>query len=238
VPGDPKLAVVEAVRSAIVQGEYAPNQRLIETDLCERFATSRFIARAALQELSARGLVEFQPNKGARVRNITLEEAIEITEIRMLLEGHAAAHAAERVSTAGAATLRGIVADMRAAVARSDLLGYIDLNAKLHGAIRDIAAHQTSARLLAQLRDQTVRHQFILSLGAGRPAVSLPQHEAIVEAIIAHDAAGAEKMMREHLQSVVDELQALPGASVPPVGARLPASAQPVASPSLTNAGA
>jgi DNA-binding GntR family transcriptional regulator len=229
VPGDPKLAVVEAVRSAIVQGEYAPNQRLIETDLCERFATSRFIARAALQELAARGLVEFQPNKGARVRNITLEEAIEITEIRMLLEGHAAARAAERVSTAEAAVLRGIVADMRAAVERSDLLGYIDLNAKLHGAIRDVAAHRTSARLLAQLRDQTVRHQFILSLGAGRPAVSLPQHEAIVEAITAHDAAGAERMMRQHLRSVVEELQALPGASMPPVGARIAASEQPAA---------
>jgi DNA-binding GntR family transcriptional regulator len=229
VPGDPKLAVVEAVRSAIVQGEYAPNQRLIETDLCERFATSRFIARAALQELAARGLVEFQPNKGARVRNITLEEAIEITEIRMLLEGHAAARAAERVSTADAAVLRAIVADMRAAVERSDLLGYIDLNAKLHGAIRDVAAHRTSARLLAQLRDQTVRHQFILSLGAGRPAVSLPQHEAIVEAITAHDAAGAERMMRQHLRSVVEELQALPGASMPPVGARIGASEQPAA---------
>jgi DNA-binding GntR family transcriptional regulator len=232
VPGDPKLAVVEAVRSAIVQGEYAPNQRLIETDLCERFATSRFIARAALQELAARGLVEFQPNKGARVRNITLEEAIEITEIRMLLEGHAAARAAERVSATEAATLRGIVADMRAAVERSDLLGYIDLNAKLHGAIRDIAAHRTSARLLAQLRDQTVRHQFILSLGAGRPAVSLPQHEAIVEAITAHDATGAERLMREHLQSVVEELQSLPGASMPPVGARIAASEQPAASTS------
>ncbi len=228
MPGDPKLAVVEAVRSAIVQGEYAPNQRLIETDLCERFATSRFIARSALQELSARGLVEFQPNRGARVRNITLEEAIEITEIRMLLEGHAAARAAERVSTAEAAGLREIVADMRDCMGRSDLLGYIDLNAKLHGAIRDIAAHQTSARLLAQLRDQTVRHQFILSLGRGRPAVSLPQHEAIVEAIIMHDAAGAEAVMREHLQSVVEELQALPGASVP-VAARLAASAQPAA---------
>ena len=230
MPGDPKLAVVEAVRSAIVQGEYAPNQRLIETDLCERFATSRFIARAALQELSARGLVEFQPNKGARVRNISLAEAIEITEIRMLLEGHAAARAAERVSTAEAAILRDILADMRESVARSDLLGYIDLNAKLHGAIRDIAAHQTSARLLAQLRDQTVRHQFILSLGPGRPAVSLPQHAAIVEAITARDAVGAERLMREHLKSVIEELQSLPDGSVPPVGTRLAASAQPAVS--------
>jgi DNA-binding GntR family transcriptional regulator len=227
MPGDPKLAVVEAVREAIVKGEYAPSQRLIETDLCERFGTSRFIARAALQELSARGLVEFQPNKGARVRNISLDEAIEITEIRMLLEAHAAARAAKRVTQAEAGQLRAIVAGMHTAVAGSDLLSYIDLNARLHGAIRDIAAHPTSARLLAQLRDQTVRHQFILSLGPGRPAVSLPQHEAIVTAVTEHDPAGAEQAMREHLQSVIDALQAIasgvtPAAATAPVA---PASA-------------
>jgi DNA-binding GntR family transcriptional regulator len=229
VPGDPKLAVVEAVRAAIVQGEYAPNQRLIETDLCERFGTSRFIARSALQELSARGLVEFQPNKGARVRNVSLEEAIEITEIRMLLEGHCAARAAERVSAAEAAALRGVITDMHAAVARSDVLGYIDLNAKLHGKIRDIAAHQTSARLLAQLRDQTVRHQFILSLGPGRPTVSLPQHEAIVDAITGHDPAGAERAMHAHLLSLIEELEALAGGQTPRAGRSLPVSARTTA---------
>ena len=136
VPGDPKLAVVEAVRAAIVRGEYAPDQRLIETDLCERFGTTRFIARAALQELAARGLVEFLPNRGARVRNISVDEAIQITEIRRLLEGHAAYRAAERVTDAQAAELRGIIADMEAAVDRSELLRYIDLNTQLHGAIR------------------------------------------------------------------------------------------------------
>lgn len=221
MPGDPKLAVVEAVREAIVKGEYAPNQRLIETDLCERFGTSRFIARAALQELAARGLVEFQPNKGARVRNISLDEAIEITEIRMLLEAHVAARAAKRVTATEAARLRCIVADMHATVTGSDLLAYIDLNARLHATIRDVAAHPTAARLLAQLGDQTVRHQFILSLGPGRPSVSLPQHEAIVTAVTERDPAGAEQAMREHLQSVIDALQAL-AAGVAPVATAAP----------------
>jgi DNA-binding GntR family transcriptional regulator len=215
VPGDPKLAVVEAVRAAIVRGEYAPNQRLIETDLCERFGTTRFIARAALQELSARGLVEFLPNRGARVRNISLDEAIEITEVRRLLEGQAAYRAAERVTDAQAAGLRGIIADMQHAVDRSELLRYIDLNTQLHGAIRDISGHQVSARMLMQLHDQMVRHHFILALGSNRPAVSLPQHEAIVMAITARDPASAERAMHEHLSSVIDALQALAVPGVP-----------------------
>jgi DNA-binding GntR family transcriptional regulator len=210
---DPRTAVVDEVRAAILQGEYAPNQRLIETDLCERFSTSRFIARAALQELSAQGLVEFQRNRGARVRDISLDEAIEITQVRKLLEGLQAARAAERITKTEAASLRAIVKDMRAAVSSAEPLRYSDLNARLHAAIRDIAAHQTSARLLRQLRDQTVRHSFSLSLVPGRALVSLPQHEAIVAAVTARDPAAAEQAMHEHLQSVINAFEALRAAA-------------------------
>jgi DNA-binding GntR family transcriptional regulator len=216
VAEDPKTTVVEEVRTAILQGEYAPNQRLIETDLCERFSTSRFIARAALQELSAQGLVEFQRNRGARVRDISLDEAIEITQVRKLLEGLQAARAAERITRAEAASLRGIVKDMRTAVASAEPLRYSDLNAQLHAAVRDIAAHQTSARLLRQLRDQTVRHSFSLSLVPGRALVSLPQHEAIVAAVTARDPVAAEQAMHEHLQSVINAFEALRAAATRP----------------------
>jgi DNA-binding GntR family transcriptional regulator len=214
MPEDSKPAVTEALRAAILTGEYAPRQRLVEIDLCERFGTSRFILRAALQELSAQGLVEFQRNRGARVRDVSLDEAIEITEVRILLEGHLAARAAERVSRAEIAMLRGVVKDMRAAVERSELLAYSDLNARLHASIRDIAAHETASRLLRQLRDQTVRHQFSLSLVPGRPRVSLPQHEAIVAAITARKPEEAQQAMHEHLQSVIQAFRALSAAAM------------------------
>ena len=133
VPEDPKPAVTEALRAAILAGEYAPRQRLVEIDLCERFGTSRFILRSALQELAAQGLVEFQRNRGARVREVSLAEAIEITEVRILLEGLVAARAAERVSKSDTVMLRKIVRDMRTAVEKSELLAYSELNARLHG---------------------------------------------------------------------------------------------------------
>jgi DNA-binding GntR family transcriptional regulator len=216
VPRDPRLAIVEAVRTAIVQGEYAPKQRLVEADLCERFGTSRFIARSALLELSAQGLVEFQRNRGARVREISITEAIEITEVRKLLEGLGAARAAERVTRPEITSLRALIKEMRISVEKSELLRYRDLNASLHAAIRDIAAHETSARLLQQLRDQTVRHQFSLALVPGRPAVSLPQHEAIVAAVTARDPVAAERAMHDHLQSVIEAFQALSAATRQP----------------------
>jgi DNA-binding GntR family transcriptional regulator len=214
VPGDAKPAVTEALRAAILAGEYAPRQRLIEADLCDRFGTSRFILRSALQDLAGQGLVEFQRNKGARVREISLDEAIEITEVRILLEGLVAARAAERVTRSDSAMLRKLVRDMRTAVDRSELMAYSDLNARLHSAIRDIAAHETASRLLRELRDQTVRHQFSLSLVPGRPSVSLPQHEAIVAAITAREPQDAERAMHRHLQSVIEALRALSAAAM------------------------
>ena len=213
-PAGAGLTVAGTVRTAILRGEFAPGQRLIEADLCERFGTSRFVVRAALQELSAQGLVEFQRNRGARVREISLAEAIEITEVRKLLEGREAARAAERVDAAEAAMLHGIITDMRAAVGNAELLRYSDLNASLHAAIRDISGSEISGRLLRQLRDQTVRHQFSLSLVPGRPAVSLPQHEAIVAAVTARDPAAAEAAMHDHLQGVIEALRALPVAAL------------------------
>lgn len=215
MPEDSRPAVTEALRAAILAGEYAPRQRLVEIDLCERFGTSRFILRSALQQLAAQGLVEVQRNRGARVREVSFAEAIEITEVRILLEGLLAARAAERVTKPDLATLRTIVKDMRTAVAMSELLTYSELNARLHAAIREIAAHDTAARLLRQLRDQTVRHQFSLSLVPGRSAVSLPQHEAIVAAISARDAEQAERAMRGHLQSVIEAFRALSAAATP-----------------------
>jgi DNA-binding GntR family transcriptional regulator len=215
VPEDAKPAVTEALRAAIIAGEYAPRQRLVEIDLCERFGTSRFILRSVLQELAAQGLVEFQRNRGARVREVSLTEAVEITEVRILLEGLLAARAAERVSKSDIAMLRRLIRDMHIAVEKSELLAYSELNARLHGAIRDIGAHETAARLLRQLRDQTVRHQFSLSLVPGRPAVSLPQHEAIVAAITAREPDAAEQAMRRHLQSVIEAFRALSAATLP-----------------------
>jgi DNA-binding GntR family transcriptional regulator len=207
MPEDSRPVVTEALRAAILAGEYAPKQRLVEIDLCERFGTSRFILRTALQELAAQGLVEFQRNRGARVRDVSLTEAIEITEVRILLEGLLAARAAERVTKSESVMLRKIVKDMRTAVQKSELLAYSALNAQLHGAIRDIADHETAARLL--------RHQFTLSLVPGRPTVSLPQHEAIVAAVVGREPAEAEQAMHAHLQSVIEAFRALSVAAMP-----------------------
>ncbi|GAA4672152.1 GntR family transcriptional regulator [Phytohabitans rumicis] len=200
--------VLEQLRAAILRGEYAPRQRLIETDLVKQYDTSRFVLRNALTRLASEGLVELQPNRGASVREISVEEAIEITEIRRAVEGLVAARAAQRITDDQIAELRALGGEMTAAIERADMLRYSELNAQLHSKVRAIAQHAPATRIIDQLNAQMVRHQFRLSLVPGRPTVSLPEHLAIIEAVCARDPDSAERAMRVHLTSVLDALAA------------------------------
>ena len=199
-------SVVEALRDAIVDGEFAPNQRLVESDLSERFGASRGSIRTALLELGAEGLVERVANRGARVRAVSLAEAIEITEVRMALEGLCAAKAATRLTEDDRDRLRGIGTAMQEAVRSGDLLGYSELNRELHALIRTLGGQSTAQAILERLRGQNVRYQFRLALHPGRAAVSLPQHLEIIEALCAGAAEAAEAAVRRHLSSVIETL--------------------------------
>lgn len=198
--------VFDELRAAILRGEYAPLQRLIETELIERYGTTRFVLRNALTRLATEGMVELQPNRGARVRRISAEEAIEITEIRRAVEALVAARAAQRITDEEIADLKALGSAMTSAVENMDTLGYSELNAQLHSSVRRIADHHTATRIIEQLHGQMVRHQFRLSLVPGRPSVSLPEHLAIIDAVCARDPEQAERAMRVHLDSVLKML--------------------------------
>ena len=204
-PDEPP-AVVDAIRDAITSGDFAPNQRLVEQELAEQFDASRAAVRNALLHLASEGLVERIRNRGARVRAVSLDEAIEITEVRMALEGICAARAAQRATDPDRDELREIGTLMRDAVATGDVLGYSQLNKRLHDRIIALSGQTTARAVLERLRLQNVRHQFRLAMHPGRPNVSLPQHLAIIDAVCDADADAAEAAARAHLRSVLDTL--------------------------------
>jgi DNA-binding GntR family transcriptional regulator len=202
-----QTAATDRLRAAILSGEYLPGERLVEAQLCERLGVSRFNVRAAIQELAADGLVKVERNKGAQVRKVSIDEAVEITEVRMVIEGLVAARAATRVTDAQASELDEIGLLMRRAVSAGEFRRYSELNQRLHGLIRGIAGHRTADGIVETLRGQLVRHQFVLSLHPGRPAISLPQHERVIEAIRERDPKAAEDAMRAHIASVIEALR-------------------------------
>jgi len=197
----------ERLRQAILAGDVAPGQRLVEEELAGVLRVTRASVRAALFDLTAEGLVERIPNRGARVRVVTLDQAVAITECRMTLEGLCAAKAAERVTAAQAARLRAIGDQMERSVADGEPLKYSALNHELHRLVREVSGQAVAADLLERLNGQLVRHQFQLSLRPGRPQASLPEHLAIIAAITAGRPAVAEEAARRHLRSVIAALR-------------------------------
>jgi DNA-binding GntR family transcriptional regulator len=197
------------LREAIVHGELAPNQRLVEADVSSMFRLPRGAVRSALLRLEHEGLVEREPHRGARVRQVSEQEAVEILQTRAVLEGLAARHAALKRTDSEAAELQAILAEQRAALEREDLLGASDVNARLHARIVELSDHHTMQRLVRGLKSQTVRFQFRTILMPGRPSQSAREHAAIVEAIVAGDASAAERAMRTHIDNVAVALGAV-----------------------------
>jgi DNA-binding GntR family transcriptional regulator len=202
-----KPDVTAALREAIISGRFTPNERLIEVELATHFRSNRVQIRAALGKLESEGLVVSEPNRGARVRAVAADEALEITEARAAMETLVAAKAAERATEHDIARLQDVLERMRGAIVGGDLLGYSDLNGELHTEIRRIAGHATANRILGLLNSQVVRFQFRAILIPGRAARSLAEHEMIVEAIRAHDPERARSAMAKHLFQVVEALR-------------------------------
>lgn len=199
-------SITDDLRTDILSGHFPPGDRLQEIALADRYRCGRAAVRASLVELTAEGLVERVANVGARVRRVSIEEAIQITEARAALESLIAIRAATQATESERGELRGIIADMRAAVDEGRTAHYSELNALLHQRIREVSGHAVAADMVGNLRNRAAHHKYRIALMPGRPAQSLEQHAAIVDAIAVGDAARAGEAMHDHLASVIDVL--------------------------------
>jgi len=194
------------LRTAITDGDMAPGHRLVEADLVELLGVSRSNVRLAIDALAAEGLVERIPNRGARVRVVSTDEAVAITECRMALEALIARKAAERIGDHDVDRLVAHLGRMGDTLEAGDLLEYSALIQQLHGMIRRAAAQPVAAGLVDRLQAQLVRHQFRLSLRPGRPRVSLRELTALVDAIADRDPDRAAAASEAHFRSVLAAL--------------------------------
>jgi DNA-binding GntR family transcriptional regulator len=204
-PGSPVL--LETLRQAILVGDLLPGERLVEGDLAQRFGASRGAVREALTLLDNEGLVIRQANRGAWVRTVSVDETIEFTEVRAVLEGLCAAKAAAKATAGDREALRRILAEMHAAVAAGDVLVYCAASREMHQAIRQIADQHAASDVLNRLQYLSGRYQVRTTLVPGRPAQGAREHEAVVQAVVSGDADFAERTMRDHLSSVVASLK-------------------------------
>lgn len=195
--------------AAILRGDYAPGQRLVEAELCAVFGASRATVREALRLLAGDGLIELEMHRTARVRRLSVAEAIEIAEVRVVVESFIARRAAERITRRQAAELIDIAAGMRQGVESFDRMAYSELNELLHRRIAEIAANDAASAVVRRLRTQLTSFNMRLSLFPGRPLATLVEHERLVEAIAAADPDQAEEAMRHHVGEMMEAIRSL-----------------------------
>ena len=202
-----KSDITSDVRQAIREGRYMPNERLIEAELAATFKTNRANVRTALARLEQEGLVSHEPNRGARVRVVGDEEALEMALARGALEKLLARQAATSGTKEDRKKLTALLATMRAAQKANDLGKFSQCNTELHGTIRTMAGNRTVTRMLDGLLFSLVRLQYRAILLPGRVDEAMAEHEAIIQAICDSDPNAAEAAMQRHFDGVVNGLR-------------------------------
>jgi len=206
--GTPSPQAVDRVyarlRQGILDGTYAPGARLGEADLAVALGVSRTPVREALRRLGSEGLLSTLPNKGARVRTWTTSELSDISDLRALLEGHAARQAATRVTGADIAAMADLVTRMEAAAADgtdADIDLITELNREFHGAVIEASGNALLPGLMHSLLHVPVISRTYRHYSPARMQQSMRQHRELVDALRAGDPAWAEAVMRVHVLS-------------------------------------
>ncbi|WP_245644987.1 GntR family transcriptional regulator [Peribacillus loiseleuriae] len=195
--------VSNAIREAIVTGEYEPGQKLSEAVLSEYYKVSRTPIREALKQLEREGLVEIIPRVGTCVTKPTEKELNELFALKEVLEGLAAGLLAEKGSPEEINKLQAAVADMETAIQISDNKQYVEANSIFHTIILEGADNSKLSNMLNLLLNQIPynRYVFVTIEDPVRLKQSLKEHQLILAAIEKGDREEAEKFMREHVRA-------------------------------------
>ena len=188
----------------------APGHRLVEVDLVAMLSLNRSAVRSVIDTLVAEGLAERVPNRGARVRIVPAEQAVAITECRMVLEDLLARRAADRITEPEVTELRATLECMRTAVQTGDVVTCSRLVQQLYRHLHSAARQPIAAALIDRLQAQLVHHQFRLLLRPGRPHVSLAELTALVDAIAERDGDRAAAVVSDHFRGVLTALRQAP----------------------------
>ncbi|MBK1719021.1 GntR family transcriptional regulator [Thiocystis violacea] len=195
--------VFDQLRQAIVEGAIPPGSKISEPVLAARYGISRGPLREAMRRLESSSLVERKANVGARVIKLTSEQLLEIYVIREALEGMAARLAADRMSDAAIADLKGLLERHRSDVAHEEWQAYFQKEGDLDFHFRIVQG--SGNRRLTDILCNDLYHlarmyrcQFGMKSDRARDA--LKEHELVVDAIAERDGELAEWLMRRHIR--------------------------------------
>jgi phosphonate utilization transcriptional regulator len=193
--------VQREIERLILSGELRAGERINENEIARRLMVSRAPVREALRTLEQADLVRFVKNRGVTVREITLEDAEDIYELRAALEELICRRVAARINEKQIKELRRLVERMDDEAARADVESYHESNVLFHEKLTAFAGSREFASLY-----KTVIKKLILfrrrTLGqGGAVALSNVEHQTILKHLAAGDADAAGRAMYRHIKA-------------------------------------
>jgi len=200
------------IRQRLLDGEFAPGTRLDFKKLAAELGVSTTPVREAVGQLASEGLLQLVPRLGAVVPKLSREETIELYGVREAMETHAATKAAETISAAQLAELRGFVERMEALVAKFSANRKPKLDGQALGDFlaADLAFHMTiieaaGNRRLTKLAADSHAHARIFAAerlvhDEDLLAEAVRQHRAIYQALARHDGGEARRQVALHIE--------------------------------------
>lgn len=202
--------VFAALQDDIVLGRIAPGAKLGEAELAARYGVSRGPLREAIRRLESRKLLERTPHAGCRVAQLSLDELIEVYQVRELLEGEAARLAASAMTADEVAGLATVLAqheqqrDLQADEAYFQHEGDLDFHYRI---IQGSHNRTLTGLLIGELYYLVRMYRYRASQMSHRPRTALGEHRAILAAIEARDGEMAALLMRRHLARARENLE-------------------------------
>lgn len=190
------------LRRAILDGELAPGARLGEVELAAQLGMSRTPVREALRSLSAQGLVEILPNRGARVVRWSATDLQEIYELRAMLESHAARRAATRISTDSVTLMDSLCDDMDSCAHRGssvELARLTELNSQFHRIILQAADSPRLESMLDSLVQVSLMVRTFTRYSPEALLRSMSHHRELTVAMRGRSPDWAAAVMQTHV---------------------------------------
>jgi DNA-binding GntR family transcriptional regulator len=194
--------VYEYLREQLLDGNFYPYDRLIETKIAKEIGVSRTPVREALHSLELEGLIESIPRVGYTVKPISEKEVEEICEIRSVIECLAAKWATERAHEKLVRELNKVNVISEEKISKRDVKAFVELDAHFHEIIARLSGSKRLLDLAQTLRRHMLRYriQGISSVNAVEKAIN--GHKRILKAIEKGDMEGIESAIKYHLEQV------------------------------------
>ena len=197
--------VFEELEREILSGVYERDEILTEVKLSEQLGVSRTPIREAMRRLEQEHIIE-PTSKGARVIGIDRDDIADICEIRLRLEGLAARWAAERAGEAGIQSLRETLELQEFYTQKQDPESIKNADSRFHQTIYALCGSHSMQDTLEPLHRKLLKYRRVSVSKTSRAQLSLLEHQAIFEAIAAHDGAKAEALTIQHVKNARDSI--------------------------------